>query len=98
MINSEPLLNTLDHIERPEGSIYLKNTIIERIRKHKIPSLDQNGKIPLRTQSFGVKWGASFRWSSAVVIHRLSMLGKMIFNSVRIITKSFSLNVTTFLA
>ena len=44
MINSEPLLNTLDHIERPEGSIYLKNTIIERIRKNKIPTLDQNGK------------------------------------------------------
>ena len=47
LINSEPLLNTLDHIERPEGSIYLKNTIIERIRKHKIPSLDQNGKSEL---------------------------------------------------
>merc|ERR1712131_164926 len=45
LINSEPLLNTLDHIERPEGSIYLKNTIIERIRKHKIPSLDQNALI-----------------------------------------------------
>ena len=79
MINSEPLLNTLDHIERPEGSIYLKNTIIERIRKHKIPSLDQNGK---PSQPFGVNWGASFRWSSVVVIHRLSMLGKMIFKSV----------------
>ena len=46
---------------------------------------------PLRIQPFGVKWGASFRWSSVVVIHRLSMLGKMIFNSVRIITKCHNL-------
>ena len=56
-------MNTLDHIERPEGSIYLKNTIIERIRKHKIPSLDQNGK---RLFHFGVKWDASSRWFSSL--------------------------------
>ena len=44
MVNSEPLLRCLDDVDRPEGAIYIKNKIIDRIRKNEIPTLDHNCK------------------------------------------------------
>ena len=38
----DPLLTALDAIDRPEGSVYLKQSVLGRIRNNKMPSLDQN--------------------------------------------------------
>ena len=38
----ELLLTALDSIERPEGSVYIKQSVLGRIRMNKVPSLDQD--------------------------------------------------------